>query len=209
MPVLQEETKGATKATPAPQEPLRELLAGQLLSLRHRDAYGVLGVAVGATDIVIEKAYAALAREYHPDRFRRASRETRQLADEIFGIIYQAYRMIATDELRFQYQQRFSTSELRDASVAGGNTLVAERLRRQASALIEENNWSEAEHFLSRAVDLCQDAGDLRAIYGWVKYNSDPQDDGAVQSAIHELRQAIELEPNHYQSLPLFGEDLC
>jgi curved DNA-binding protein CbpA/DNA-binding response OmpR family regulator len=187
----------------AGEEPLRELLATQLLSLRQRDPYGVLGVSVTAGDDAIEQSYSALAREYHPDRFRRATAETRRLADEIFGLIYQAYRTVATAELRARHHQ--SLGELDDPSVAGEATLAAERLRREASSLMAQGSWPEATRRLSRAVELCPEASDLRALLGWCTYQSAPEDSGRVQSALRELRRSNKLEPNGYQAYLFLG----
>jgi len=184
----------------SPEEPLREQLAQQLLSLRQRDAYGVLGVSAASGDASIEQAYSSLAREYHPDRFRGASPDTRTLADEIFGLIYQAYRQIATQDQRQRYRRRYTTEELREVSASGGDTLVAERLRREALELVAAARWAEALVRLDRAVALRPEAGDILALHAWAVYQADPSGAAASQRAIRELRHAIELDPKHHLS---------
>jgi DNA-binding response OmpR family regulator/DnaJ-domain-containing protein 1 len=186
------------------EEPLRELLATQLLSLQQRDPYGVLGISVTAGDDAIEQAYSALAREYHPDRFRRATAETRRLADEIFGLIYQAYRTVATAELRARHHQSLGEA-LDDAPAPGEATLAAERLRREAAAAMAQQAWSDAVRRLTRAVELCPEAGDLRALLGWCIYQSAPEDPVRLQSALRELRRSNKVEPNGYQAYLYLG----
>ena len=188
-----------------PDEPLREQLAQQLLSLRQRDAYGVLGVAASSTDAAIEQAYSRLAREYHPDRFRGSAADTRQLADEIFAIIYQAYRKIATGQLRQQYRQRYTTQELREVSQSGGDTLSAEKLKREALEAGERGDWAQALERMDRAVQLRSGAGDLWTLHAWATYQADPDSPSSVQKASRELRRAIELDPKQHEAYLYLG----
>ena len=188
------------------EEPLRELLATQLLSLRQRDPYGILGVSANASDEAIEQAYSRLAREYHPDRFRRSSGETRKLADEIFGLIYKAYRTVATAELRAEYHRGLSSEEISVASAAGGATLAAERLKREAVTHMGDRSWTEASHALSRAIELCPEEGDLHALLGWCTFNLARDNPSTIQGAIRELRRATKLDPDNYQAHLYLGQ---
>jgi DNA-binding response OmpR family regulator/curved DNA-binding protein CbpA len=182
------------------EEPLRAQLAAQLVSLRQRDAYGVLGVPATASDPAIEQAYSSLAREYHPDRFRHAPPETRQLADEIFGLIFHAYRAIGSVEKRHEYSVRLSTAELDLVSPSGSTSLAAERIREQALGMMGEGRHAEAADRLMRALELRPEAADLRALYGWALWSAAPADAEAASRAIRELRRAIELDPKSYQA---------
>lgn len=57
-----------------------------------RDPYEVLGVARGASDDEIKKAYRALAKKYHPDNFTDAAQRSR--AEEKMKEINAAYERI-------------------------------------------------------------------------------------------------------------------
>jgi curved DNA-binding protein CbpA len=205
-PISTEQLERRPSRSPrAADQPVREQLAQQLLSLRQRDAYGVLGVSATSSDTAIEQAYSSLAREYHPDRFRGSSADTRQLADEIFAIIYQAYRKVATAQLREQYRQRYTTQEMREVSASGGDALTAERLKREALELAQKHQWRQALERMERAVALRPGAGDLWTLHAWVTYQSDPHDQATAQRATRLLRRAIELEPKQHQAYVYLG----
>lgn len=183
---------------PTQEEPLRAQLAAQLVSLRQRDAYGILGVPAHADDAAIEQAYSALAREYHPDRFRHTPPETRQLADEIFGLLFETYRQVASAELRRGYRARLNTAELREVSAAGSSTLAAERVRRQAEELCQAGRFAEAARRLESALAHGPETAELRALHGWALYSASPDDADTASRALRELRRAIELDPRSY-----------
>lgn len=56
--------------------------------------YEDLGLSESATDSEIKKAYRALAKKYHPDKFQNASEEDKQASKEKFQKIQLAYERI-------------------------------------------------------------------------------------------------------------------
>ena len=184
------------------EETLRQRMSAQLLSLRRRDAYGVLGVSVGAEDNQIEQAYSTLAREYHPDRFRQASGEVRQLTGEIFGVVHRAFQEVRTADCRLAYDQQFDGPE--SASITS-NTRSAERHRQQGSAAMEDKRWGEAQQHLLQAVECCPEAADLRALLGWATFNTAPEEYTVTHEAIQEIHNAVELNPKEYQAYLFLG----
>ena len=65
-----------------------------------RDYYEVLGVAKGASEDEIKKAYRALAKKYHPD----ANKDDKS-AEAKFKEINEAYSVLSDKEKRAQYDQ--------------------------------------------------------------------------------------------------------
>jgi CheY-like chemotaxis protein len=201
----------ASVDAPAPlEEPgedsLRERLATELVSFRQRDDFGVLGLSSGCTDHDVRGAHARAAREFHPDRFRHLSGETRRMAQELFRMINAAAGRIATAELReSSRRERRQPGQDDPGSSTGEVALEAEETRRQAKRLIRRHKWAEARQLLTVAVGLCPDAGDLRALLGWATYKSDPESAGMVRTAIRELRGAIELEPRKHEAYLYLG----
>jgi CheY-like chemotaxis protein len=150
-----------TVPSPAKEENVRETLAAQLVSLQQRDAFGVLGLPAGANDDQVHQAYSDLATEYHPDRFRHLSAETRQMAQQIFDLISGAYQRVASVELRGLYRKE-SSDLIRIPGSAGGSAggsvggsaLVAEQHRKDGLALMQQGRWGEGSEGTAGLVHL-------------------------------------------------------
>ncbi len=190
---------------PSAEANVRERLAGQLLFWQKQNAFGVLGVTAASSDEEVRQAFEGLAVEYHLDRFRNLSADTRRMAQDLFALINEAYQQIASDKQRRRYRQGISSKELRVGYAAGNDVLEAERLKRQALTLMEGGSWHEARQLLASAVDLCKEAGDLRALLGWSTFRSDPENAALKRAAINEVRQAIELDPGLDQAYLYLG----
>src|SRR5262245_66647474 len=65
--------------------------------MKYKDYYKVLGVARGAGDEEIKKAYRKLARKYHPDVSKEAN------AKEKFQEVSEAYETLKDKEKRAAY----------------------------------------------------------------------------------------------------------
>lgn len=74
---------------------------------KSKDYYEVLGVAEGASEADIKKAYRKLAFQYHPDK----NLSNKKAAEEKFKEISEAYYVLSDSKRRAQYDQsrRFGT----------------------------------------------------------------------------------------------------
>lgn len=67
-----------------------------------RNPYSVLGIAPGATDEEVKKAYRALSRKYHPDA--NINNPNKVQAEEQFKEVQQAYEQIMRERQQGHYQ---------------------------------------------------------------------------------------------------------
>src|ERR1700683_2798537 len=70
------------------------------MAVKFRDYYEVLGVARGASDEDIKKAFRKLARQYHPDVAK-----TKKGAEEKFKEINEAYEVLSDPAKRKKYDE--------------------------------------------------------------------------------------------------------
>lgn len=90
--------------------------------MSERDYYEVLGVAKGASDDEIKKAYRKLAMKYHPDRTSGLSDVEKKQAEEKFKEIQSAYAVLSDSQKKQAYDQfgHRSTSASDSGGFGGG-----------------------------------------------------------------------------------------
>src|SRR6185436_14028293 len=80
----------------AAERDLIKALVSEAESMKKLNPFLVLGVGYEATDAEVRAAFGELTKRYHPDRFARyESAELRNVAEEIFISIRDAYRRLA------------------------------------------------------------------------------------------------------------------
>ena len=78
-----------------------------------KNFYELLGLEPKASQADISKAFRALAKEHHPDRFEEQRRKAE--AEAILKDITEAYNTLRRPHLRTKYDQSLSTGESRSA----------------------------------------------------------------------------------------------
>ncbi|MBL9013152.1 MAG: DnaJ domain-containing protein [Myxococcales bacterium] len=85
----------------AAEEELVAALDAEAESLRKLNPFLVLGVGYEASDTDVRAAFGELTKRYHPDLFARyESKQLRETAAEIFIVIRDAYRKLASEQGR-------------------------------------------------------------------------------------------------------------
>ena len=84
-----------------------------------RDYYEVLGVAKGATDEEIKKAYRKLAMKFHPDRVSTLPDADKKKAEDNFKELQEAYAVLSDPQKKQMYEQ-FGHAGVGGNSASGG-----------------------------------------------------------------------------------------
>ena len=175
--------------------PGRERLAANLLSLRQQDHFAALGLPLNAAPADIERAYEERARDYHPDRFRQRSEDTRVIAGEIFERLASAYKVLAEPMTRAAYLKQLKRGEGQPAADPAGRALAADKHFHSGEELLRQRRFAEAAAAFQKACELVPDAGEFHAFAGWAWFQTDTHS-AEIQARAHEsLQRAVELQP--------------
>jgi curved DNA-binding protein CbpA len=109
----------AQTEVPAEPDPLEEI-AALVACAAAADYYEMLGVARDAGVPEVKRAYYALARRFHPDRFRRAAdAETLARVEDAFAEIAHAYETLRDPRLRATYDSKLGAHTVAPTAPAG------------------------------------------------------------------------------------------
>ena len=197
-------------------------------SLETKTYYQIFDVPKTANEEEIKKAYFNLARRFHPDRFdRKVQSAHRDLIDEVFDAITNAYRTLINRDKRKAY----------DSGSGGRGEAPEDAMRkadikfRQGKTLYAQERYDDAVSLLEEAVRIRRNKGDyylllamaeskipayskkaeedfLKAIglepwnpEGYVGLGFLYKNEGLVTKAGRQFQKALEADPDHKQAL--------
>ena len=120
--------------------------------LREQDLYQVLGVIATANPDEVRRAYYALAKRFHPDKFIREDAKAK--AEKVFAHITEAYSTLTHPETRKRYdedQALRKSSREPEKKVDPG--LVAHINFKHGKDMFDKGKLGEAITFLQNACD--------------------------------------------------------
>jgi curved DNA-binding protein CbpA len=199
-----------TSAEPDPREEIDELFARAGVD----NHYEVIGIAHNASVAEIKRAYYALARRFHPDRFRRAADvATLSRIEGAFARIAQAYETLSDARARATYDSKLASRPAQPprATVRRDAKPVADHKPRSTADTAQDAPQNAEESFqlgltamqkgdvvksiphFREAVRLAPQQARYHALYGRALMT----DAHARRQAETELRQAVALDPNN------------
>jgi curved DNA-binding protein CbpA len=197
--VTQEPVKTqAAATTPSEPESPKVSLTEYLARVENAATYyDVLGIAPRADLSEVKRAYIALARVYHPDRFRSEDESTRRRLQSAFGELTQAHETLKTQESRdlYDYRMRKELAE-RDRKLSSDAAHVEQQLKmatenfNRGFDLLLNDKPEDAIVFLARAATYAPRNARYRAYYG----KALAADETQRHKAEAELQAAIRLE---------------
>jgi DnaJ-domain-containing protein 1 len=163
--------------------------------------YDILGVDVKADTDELKRAYFALARMFHPDRYHAEGGVTFSRVQQAFSQLAQAHETLKNPETReiYDYRMRKELAEREKLRTAGNNgernlqiEQASENFER-GFTLLMDNSADDAIPFLARAAHLAPNNARYRAYYGKA-LASDPKQRHKAES---ELQAALKIDPNN------------
>lgn len=148
--------------------------------LNRTDYYTLLGVSATDDAKAIKRAYFALAKDHHPDRwFRKDVGALRPKIDAIFAAMTNALETLTNPQARAEYD-----SYLRE--------LLKTRMnRRQAAALEARQDWRTAAEAWARVVERLPTDAYVQHRYAYTLLRARTSYEVAIEAA----NRAIELDP--------------
>ena len=170
----------------------REECLGRLVMSVGQDHYGVLGVDHTARLKVIREAYYALARRYHPDRFRSGP-----LADllprfeDFFMLVTDAHNTLVDPTRRAEYDEQLAAAQGGADTKDADTGYLARQNFLRGRALAAQRKYTEAVTFFENAVSLDPAQAEYHLELGLV-LSRNPRH---REEAERHLLQAIDLAP--------------
>jgi tetratricopeptide (TPR) repeat protein len=170
----------------------REECLGRLTMAAGQDYYGVLGVDRTARLKAIREAYYALARRYHPDRFRAgALSDLLPRFEDFFMSVTEAYNTLSDKERRVEYDEQLASAHASSDSKEADTGYLARQNFLRGRALAAQRKFTEAVTFLENAISLDPGQPDFHLELGLV-LSRNPRH---REDAERHLLQTIELKP--------------
>lgn len=204
VPAVESVAKTPPPASRDPQDELREFLEQLSRATNH---YEVLNVSPDANAADIKRAYYALARRFHPDRFHDLARTSlHSRLESAFARITQAHEMLSDPESKITYDTKIAALKKvgyvatppadaapRSAETQTGtpNLQLAEQRFKEGVAALQLGETNTATSCLSAAAQLAPNQPRYRAYYGRA-LAAHPQTKRLAEA---ELKAAVKLDP--------------
>lgn len=193
----------APSSAPAPKHPsplpteLAAELGRELEALTARlggSHYEVLGVAPDAPASVIQNAFFALAKKWHPDRLRPELAELKDHVTRLFSRITEASQVLSDPASRRTYDQTLVTGDSVEDAEQVQRVLRATTAFQKAEVLLKRGNLALAEQEARIAFENDRSQADHVALHVWIQAQKPGAELGALAV---ELEKAARSEPNN------------
>jgi curved DNA-binding protein CbpA len=173
--------------------PLSDLERDMMVRFEHlheQTMYEVLGIESEAGTTDIRRAYYALARTLHPDKFRQDDMKAK--AEKVFARITEAYSTLSDEVMRGKYDEELARRAGKGRDEAQVDPAVMARLNfNRGKEHYEKGKYPQALSFFENA---CQQDATKGAYYRYLGMTQ-AQNPRLRKQAARNLHKAIDLDP--------------
>jgi len=181
----------------------REECLGRLTMAAGQDHYGVLGIDRTARPKAVHEAYYALARRYHPDRFRSgALTDLLPRFEEFFRLVTDAHNTLSDPARRVEYDEQLVSAKAAPEAKGADSAYLAKQNFLRGRALASQRKYTEAVTFLENALTLDPGQPEYHLELGLV-LSLNPRH---REEAERHLLQAIDLAPTVVSAYVALGK---
>jgi DnaJ-domain-containing protein 1 len=157
--------------------------------------YEVLGVPNDASSLVIQNAFFALAKKWHPDRLRAELADLKEQATRAFARVSEASQTLADPEARRAYDASLATVAVSaDEAEQVHKVLKATTAYQKAEVLLRRGALALAEKEAQIAFENDPSQADHVAIHVWIQAQKPNAD---LTGLAVQLEKAAKAEPNN------------
>jgi curved DNA-binding protein CbpA len=156
--------------------------------------YEVLGVPTDASAGIIQNAFFALAKKWHPDRLKPEVADLRDQATRVFARVSQASQVLTDAVARQAYDQSLSGGDSAEEAEQVQRVLKATNAFQKAEVLLKRGNLQLAEKEALVAYENDPTQADHIALYAWIQSQKPGAD---LTDAALQLERAAKSEPNN------------
>lgn len=181
----------------------REECLGRLAMAAGQDHYGVLGVDRTSRIKAIREAYYALARRYHPDRFRSGPLgDLLPKFEDFFMQVTDAHNTLADPLRRSEYDEQLKATQSAPESKDADTGYLAKQNFLRGRALASQRKYTEAVTFFENAIALDPGQADYHVELG-LTLALNPRHKEAAE---RHLLRAIALTPTAVAAYVALGQ---
>jgi len=182
-------------------------LQAQLARAKGKHASAVLGVTPGAPAAEARRAFLDATKSYHPTRFARRADDIRELANEMFLLVKEAYESLSQGAVRRPAAQRPTVEGSATASVSLPKTPPASAapprpvdattlpLYRDAMSLCDRGEFSAAREILQQLDRQHPNNSKIQARLHFAA-GAEQAGRGRLRRAVQELNRALAIDPS-------------
>lgn len=158
--------------------------------------FEVLGVPEDVGTEEVRRAFVALAKQYHPDRFKARGEAAQRLAAEIFARISVAHDTLSNPESRRSYREALRRGGGKvQSNEQVARILNAEREFRSGQERLRKRDYAGALACFERALELDSEEGEFHALAGWTHFLVHREEEEERRAALQRLQRSLTLAP--------------